>query len=57
MIKSAVLAAAAFVTAEAAKFNTSPYFDDWDSVVPDCWYDRPAICPIDGECGEGRVCF
>ena len=57
-MKSAILAAVAVMTTvRAAKFNTSPYFEDWHSVVPGCWYDDPVDCQIDGECGEGYVCF
>jgi len=45
------------MTAKAARFNDSPLYSDWHSAVPQCWYDSPAQCAIDGECGEGKICF
>ena len=57
MKKPALFATIAVATAKAARFNDSPLWADWHSAVPQCWYDNPIQCAIDGECGEGRICF
>ena len=38
-------------------FSFSRYYNDWDSIVPDCWYNDPVICALDGECGEKEACY
>ena len=53
-----VLSTAASLAAIAQGFRRSPFSEDWDNAVPQCWFDSPVVCAFNGgPCGAGAACF